>query len=125
MLRDCTVQAVLPSTDLPRARIFYGETLGLPVAFETPGGIMYSCGDGSRFVVAPSPNTARAGNTQMSWEVEDVASEVRDLKSRGIVFEEYDFPTLKTIDSVAQVAAGRAAWFKDPDGNVLGMIQFS
>jgi hypothetical protein len=55
----------------------------------------------------------------MSFEVDDLAAEIGDLEQRGVVFEDYDLPNLKTVDHVAVMGAEQAAWFKDPDGNVL------
>jgi hypothetical protein len=59
----------------------------------------------------------------MSFEVDDVTAEIRDLEGRGVVFEDYDLPDLKTVDHVAEMGSERAAWFKDPDGNVLCLHQ--
>lgn len=125
MLSDVKAHATLPVIDLERARGFYGETLGLSVEFETPGGIMYSAGGGTRLLLFPSPNPDRAGHTQVGWVVADIEGEVAALRARGVVFEEYDYPQLKTVEAIAAVGAGRAAWFKDSEGNLLGLIQLS
>ncbi len=65
-----------------------------------------------------------AGHTQMSFVVEDLSAEVKELKSRGVLFEEYDSPNLKTIDSIADRGPLKAAWFKDTEGNMIGVIQW-
>ena len=59
----------------------------------------------------------------MGFSTSDIESEVRDLKARGVVFEEYDFPTLKTVDGIATVGATRTGWFRDSEGNIIGVVQ--
>jgi hypothetical protein len=76
-------------------------------------------------LIFPSQGGSSGSHTQIGWVVEDVAAEVADLKSRGVVFEEYDYPSLKTVDGIAEVPVGRAAWFKDSEGNVHGVLQIN
>jgi hypothetical protein len=61
----------------------------------------------------------------MGFSTSDIESEVRDLKARGVVFEEYDFPTLKTVDSIATAGPVRSAWFRDSEGNIVGVVQLA
>lgn len=124
MLTDQPVHPTLPAADLQRAKRFYAEKLGLTPESETPGGIFYRCGGGTRFAVFPSQGTPSGQHTQAGWQVNDIESEVANLKARGVVFEEYDSPYLKTINSIATTGPNRAAWFKDSEGNILGLIQF-
>lgn len=120
MLKDCRVFTTLPVTDPDRARAFYAEKLGLtPTA---PGGDFYECGAGTRFVISKMSAKA-AGHTQMGFVVEDVAATVKELRARGLVFEEYDWPTLKTVDSVFDNGELKSAWFKDSEGNTIGIMQ--
>ena len=122
MLTDKKTYATLPTSDLARARRFYEEALGLRPEMVTEGGVMYSSG-GTQFFVYPSRNKA-GGHTQMSWLVKDIKAEVAGLKAKGVMFEEYDRPGIKTVDSVVQSGpAVWTAWFKDPDGNLLGLTQ--
>ncbi len=123
MLADCPIHATLPAADLERAKRFYTEKLGLSPESEAPGGIFYRCGAGTRFLVFPSSGTASGAYTQMGWTVDDLEAEVADLKARGVVFEEYDTPYLKTVDSVATTGPIKAAWFKDSESNLLGLVQ--
>jgi catechol 2,3-dioxygenase-like lactoylglutathione lyase family enzyme len=123
MLADRPIHATLPAADLERAKRFYTEKLGLSPESEAPGGIFYRCGGGTRFLVFPSGGTASGTHTQLGWTVDDIEAEVADLKARGVVFEEYDTPYLKTIDSVATTGPIKAAWFKDSEGNFLGVVQ--
>lgn len=123
MLKDRRTQTTLPVADMARARAFYADKLGLTPTWEVPTGIIYECGEGTRFVL--SPMTAKpAGHTQMSFVVQDLVAEVKELKSRGVVFEEYDTPGAKTVDSIADRGALKAAWFKDTEGNTIGVIQW-
>jgi catechol 2,3-dioxygenase-like lactoylglutathione lyase family enzyme len=122
MLNDKRTYATIPVSELARARRFYEETLAMRSEMVTEGGVMYSSG-GTRFFVYPSAHKA-AGHTQMSWEVEDIKAEVATLRSKGIAFEEYDLPGIKTVDGIVQSGpAVWTAWFRDPDGNLLGLTQ--
>lgn len=122
MLKDNDTYSTIPVSDRARAKQFYGETLGLPVERDTEGGTMYRSG-GTRLFVYPSRYKA-AGHTQMSWFVSDIKAEVALLRAKGIHFEEYDVPGLPMEDGIAQSAPHvKTAWFKDPDGNLLGLTQ--
>jgi catechol 2,3-dioxygenase-like lactoylglutathione lyase family enzyme len=125
MLADRPIHATLPATDLERAKRFYTEKLGLSPESEAPGGIFFRCGEGTRFLIFPSGGTASGSHTQMGWTVEDIEAEVADMKARGVVFEQYDTPYLKTVGSVATTGPIKAAWFKDSEGNLLGLVQFA
>ena len=122
MLAEREAHATLPARDLERAKRFYAEKLGL-TPNETPGGLMYRCRD-SWFLLFQSGGSASGAHTQMGWQVDHIEQEVADLKARGVVFEEYDWPTLKTVNGIATTGGGRAAWFKDSEGNMLGLTQF-
>jgi len=123
MLADRRVHTTLPTHDVDRLREFYEETLGFEPLALRPGVAAYRAGDGSLFVISRSGGTASGGHTQMAFTVPDVEAEVRELTARGVVFEAYETP--KTVDGVAQMPAGRGAWFKDPDGNLLGLFEFA
>jgi predicted enzyme related to lactoylglutathione lyase len=125
MLRDFRVHATLPAVDLERAKRFYGETLGFEIETENATATLFASAGGTRFTVFATPNPNRAGHTQVGWDVDDIESVVADLQARGVVFEEYDFPTLRTVNGIADVPAGKAAWFKDSEGNTLGLVQFN
>ena len=122
MLNDSDTYTTIPVADLAQAQRFYSETLGLTPAMVTEGGVMYRTG-GTRFFVYPSAHKA-SGHTQMSWVVGDIKAEVAALKAKGIEFLEYDVPGVTMVDSIAQ--SGPAVWtayFRDPDGNLLGLTQ--
>lgn len=123
MLADRPIYPTLPAADLERAKRFYAEKLGLTPESEDPGGVFYRCGADTRFLLFPSQGVASGQHTQMSWTVDDIEAEVADLKARGVVFEEYDTPGLKTVNSVASLGPVKAAWFKDSEGNFLALAQ--
>ena len=131
MLQNSSVATRLPAQDLQRAKRFYFEKLGLSPTEERPGGARYVCG-GSEFALFQSAGKPSGAHTQMGWQVEDIEKTVQELRSRGVVFEEYDVPGLKTVNGIADVAGNypskggigeRGAWFKDSEGNLIGIGQ--
>ncbi len=131
MLEDGKIAARIPVQDLQRARSFYPEKLGLAPSEERPGGLLYRCGDGE-FALFESAGSASGDHTQMGWEVEDIEATVEWLRAHGVVFEEYDFPGLRTVNGIAEVAGNypskggvgeKAAWFRDGEGNLFGIGQ--
>ncbi|MDH6605275.1 catechol 2,3-dioxygenase-like lactoylglutathione lyase family enzyme [Streptomyces sp. SAI-208] len=119
----------LPAQDLERARRFYAEKLGLEPVDERPGGLLYRCG-GADFALFQSTGAPPGTFTQMGWEIDDIETAVSELRQRGVVFEEVDVPGLRTVNGIADVdgnypsknARGeRAAWFRDSEGNLLGI----
>jgi catechol 2,3-dioxygenase-like lactoylglutathione lyase family enzyme len=130
MLDQSQVATRLPAQDLGRARRFYAEKLGLEPVEERPGGLLYRCGTGF-FALFQSAGSAAGTHTQMGWEVEDLRACVSTLRARGVIFEEYDLPGIRTRDGIATIhgnypSKGReelGAWFKDSEGNLLGIGQ--
>jgi catechol 2,3-dioxygenase-like lactoylglutathione lyase family enzyme len=130
MLADSQVATRLPAKDLARARRFYSEKLGLEPVEERPGGLRYRC-RGTDFALFESAGAASGTHTQMGWEVADIEAIVAALKARGVIFEEYDLPGLKTVNGIAEIAGNyaskgigeRGAWFRDREGNLLGIGQ--
>ena len=125
MLKDLQAHATIPVSDVGRAKLWYEEKLGLTPSSETPGGLMYECGQGTRFALYPSPEFAgKAGQTDAGFAAVDVEAEVAELKARGVTFEEYDTEFIKTVEGIATLGQLRAGWFRDQDGNILGVVQF-
>ena len=130
MLNEGRVATRLPARDLNRARAFYADKLGLEPVEERPGGLRYVCA-GGEFALFESAGAASGDHTQMGWEVDDIEATVTELRSRGVVFEEYDIPGLETVDGIADIEGNypskgigeRAAWFRDSEGNMLGIGQ--
>jgi predicted enzyme related to lactoylglutathione lyase len=119
MLSDSSVTTMLPVKDMVRARAFYEACLGLqPGGLKPDGKFVYSVG-GSTLALFPKPEGTRADHTAISFRVADIAASIDELKRAGVVFEDYDFPGLKTVNHVCVLGAEKAAWFKDTEGNYL------
>ena len=125
MVAGNRISAVLCSTDLVASQEFYEKKVGLTLSAETiKNHLVFEAGDGTTLLVYGRANPNLADHTQVRFWSSDVAADVKELQARGVVFEEYDFPTLKTVDSVATSAGiGKSAWFKDPDGNTIALFQ--
>jgi catechol-2,3-dioxygenase len=117
-------EATLPAKDLDRAKTFYSDRLGLNPISEDRVGVHFVMG-GTRFRLFRSGGTASGAHTQLAFVVGDLIGLLDDLKSRGLEFENYDYPNLKTVDGIADLGYARAAWFKDSEGNLLGIAQLS
>ena len=130
MLARATVAVRLPAQDLERARAFYAEKLGLEPTEERPGGLRYQLA-GGEFALFESAGKPSGEHTQIAFEVDDIEAVVADLRARGLAFESYELPGLTTVDGIAEIAgnypskgsAERAAWFRDSEGNLLGIGQ--
>ena len=122
MLSDCRAHTTLPTADVDRLRTWYEGVLGFTPFAERPGAVLYRTSVGSVFAISKGSATSSGQHTQMAFTVTDVEAEVADLTTRGVVFEEYASP--RTEGGSATIGAGRAAWFKDPDGNLLAVLQF-
>ncbi len=131
MLGDASVAARLPAQDLGRARAFYSEKLGLEPIEERPGGLLYRCASGE-FALFETAGAPSGSHTQIAFEIDDIDAVVAGLRARGVVFEEYDVPGLETVEGIAEVAGNypskggageRAAWFRDSEGNMIGIGQ--
>lgn len=121
MLSGRRVYATIPAADLDRAKRWYEEKLGLTPRGDEPMGAIYDTGGGTGFLLYPTPNAGQAPNTLATFSSSDVPGDVAKLRARGVVFEEYDFPGLKTVDAIATFGDRRAAWFKDSEGNILAI----
>jgi catechol 2,3-dioxygenase-like lactoylglutathione lyase family enzyme len=120
MLDSAAVYPTIGVSDLDRARSFYEGTLGLKLVEERSDGIMFEARGGRVFVYA-SQFAGTNQSTYLAFDVDDVVSTVQELRGRGVTFEDYDLPGLKTVDGIAEIEGERAAWFKDPDGNILAV----
>ena len=124
MLTDSDIMAVLPAKDINRAKDFYRDKLGLePSESAEEGSLMYRGGHGTGFLVYQTENAGSAKNTQMGWTTDNLEREMEELRGRGVVFEEYDMPGLKTENGISTNDWGKAAWFLDSEGNILNIAQ--
>lgn len=113
------VTCLLPVKDLARARRFYEEQLRLaPVGQKPDGKFVYRCG-GAEIALFPKPEGTKAEHTALSFKVPDIRAAIRELENRGVTFADYDYPGLKTVEHVCVLGSEKAAWFQDPEGNIL------
>lgn len=128
MLRDAPVVTILPAADIERAKRFYLETLDLRRAdVPAPGNdIIFECGEGTLLYIYEREAGTKADHTVAGWLVEDVEEAVEELGERGVVFERYDMPGLKTDErGIAEMDGEKTAWFKDPEGNILAITEMA
>jgi predicted enzyme related to lactoylglutathione lyase len=123
MLKNAPIVPYIPATDIPRARRFYEDRVALVPREEAAGGVVYECGGGSWIFLYQSAGAGTSQASQAFWQVEDIELEVAELKARGVVFEDYDMPGLKTVNGIADFGSNKGAWFKDTEGNILALIQ--
>jgi catechol 2,3-dioxygenase-like lactoylglutathione lyase family enzyme len=123
-LADWSFGATIPAKDLDGTRRFYEDVLGAHVVNEDPGGILYKAGD-SYFSLYPTQFAGTAQHTLGAFMVRDVEAAMAALRAKGVTFEEYDLPGLKTVNGIAELGGERGAWFKDPEGNILSVVEYS
>jgi predicted enzyme related to lactoylglutathione lyase len=123
MLQNSPLYAYIPAQDVSRARRFYEEKLGFKAGEEIAGGVVYEFGKGTACFLYPTPNAGTSRASQAFWQVDDIEREVAELKKRGVKFEDYDMPGMKTKDGIFIGGGAKAAWFKDSEGNILAVIQ--
>lgn len=122
MLADTDAVATVAVKDLKAAKKFYGDTLGLkPVPVPEPEVLNYKSGN-STVLVYKSQFAGSNKATSVTWIVDDVEGTVKALKAKGVAFEHYDFPGMTRKGDVHIAGKSKAAWFKDPDGNILAVV---
>ena len=128
MLTNSAVHPTIPVLDLVRAREFYEEKLGLKVSRTNPPpapGVTYKVGENtSLYIYQPVATVAKAGHTLAAFEVDDIEEEVKELKAKGVTFEEYDLPGIKTVNNIVVIGEMKGAFFKDTEGNTLGVTSY-
>ena len=122
MLNTAPIRAYIPASDIARARNFYEGVVGLKPKEEYAGGVIYACGGAEVFMYLTN-NAGTSKASQAFWQVDDVEAEVPDLKSRGVIFEEYDMPGMAMQNSIVTGGGAKTAWFKDTEGNILAVSQ--
>jgi predicted enzyme related to lactoylglutathione lyase len=123
MLQASPMYAYIPARDVKRARKFYEEKLGLKPKREIEGGVVYEFGEHTAAFLYPTPNAGTSKASQAFWQVKDVEKEVAELRKRGVQFENYDQPGMKTENGILTAGGAKAAWFKDTEGNIMAVIQ--
>jgi catechol 2,3-dioxygenase-like lactoylglutathione lyase family enzyme len=122
-LTSASAATRLPAQDLERARRFYSEKLGLEPSDERPGGLLYRPGGGGEFALFQTAGAPSGTHTQMAFVVEDVDAAVAELEARGVVFDEAGIVDIEGNYPSKNASGERAAWFRDSEGNILGMGQ--
>jgi catechol 2,3-dioxygenase-like lactoylglutathione lyase family enzyme len=122
MLASARVVATMPAVDIARARNFYEGKLGLKAAQTNENELRYECGKGT-VIYLYKRGATKADHTVAAFEVDDLDKEMKELRQKGVVLEDYDLPGLKTVNGVAEMGSERAAWFKDSEGNILSVGQ--
>ncbi|MEP7288758.1 MAG: VOC family protein [Chloroflexota bacterium] len=123
MLKNVQAFSGFSVDDIPKAKAFYGQTLGLEVTEEN-GMLQLHIAKGNPIIVYPKPNHTPATYTILNFPVDDIEKAVDDLNGRGVRFEIYDYEQLKTDEKgIARGGGPLIAWFKDPAGNILSVLQ--
>lgn len=120
MLSGSVTTTILQVSEASTAVTFYRDRLGLDyVGRNSQGQEIFALGAGASLALMPGPAATPTGRTEISFEVSDIAAEIQDLRKRGVTFADYDLPGLKTVEHICVLSSEKAAWFEDPDGNVL------
>ena len=123
MLSQFPIHATAAAIDLARARRWFEEKLGLVPEREDPGGVWYRFAGDTWLYLYGTPSAGTARNTIAGWTVTGIEAVMADLRRRGVVFEDYDFGEVKTVDGLADFGAAKAAWFKDSEGNTYELSE--
>lgn len=123
MFADRRATAMIPAIDLPRAILWYEDMLGLNPVSSDQYGALYVLGDGMEVFLYRSEFAGTAQHTLLSFKCDDVTADMAALRGKGVTFEDYDLPGLKTIDGLADFGPVKNAWAKDSEGNILGFVQ--
>ena len=123
MLQKSPMYSYIPVKDVPRARKFYEEKVGLKPKEERAGGVVYEFGEHTSCFLYPTPSAGTSAASQAFWNVDDLEREMAELRKRGVKFEEYDEPNMKTRNGVFDAPDAKAAWFKDSEGNTMALVQ--
>ena len=123
MLDSFPLYATVAASDMDRARAWYSEKLGLTPKDESMGTISYEFKGGTGLLVYPSEHAGTAKNTQVTITVEGIESLMEELRGRGVVFEEYDFGEVKTVDGLMTIRDVKSAWFTDSEGNIFALVE--
>lgn len=119
-LEHAALTTMLPVRDLERARAYYQHVLGLvPEGLRPDGKFIFRCGNGALLALFPKPEGTKAEHTAVSFQVPEIGAAIRALAARGVVFHDYDLPGFRTQDHVCVLGSEKAAWFSDPEGNIL------
>lgn len=120
-LANSKIRPTIPVSDMERAKKFYQEKLGLTMSSERP--VVFDCADGTSLVFFTSSRAGNNPNTYAAFVTDSIEATMEELRKNGVTFEEYDTPQTKTVNGIATFGNVKAAWFKDSEGNTLGITQ--
>ncbi len=123
MFADRPVTAMIPAGDVGRAVRWYREKLGLAPVKSDEHGAAYKLAGGMDAYLYQSDFAGSARHTLLSFSTSDLLADMAALRAKGVRFEEYDLPGLRTVDGVAEFGPMKNAWAKDSEGNILGFVQ--
>ena len=123
MLQNAPMFAYLPAKDLARARRFYEDQLGFRPIRPESHGVTYEFAGQTACFLYVTPNAGTSQASQAFWRVSDVDREIAELKSRGVVFEDYPVEGTRSPSGAVTAGGAKAAWFKDSEGNIMAIIQ--
>jgi catechol 2,3-dioxygenase-like lactoylglutathione lyase family enzyme len=124
MLADHPIDPIMLAPNLRESRDFYADKLGLRIISEDDHTVVFACGGDSRLMVSASTTGTADEQTQAAWRVDDLASELAELRSRGVEIMEYDMPGLTTENGIVDTGDALHAWIVDPGRNTLGVDQY-
>jgi predicted enzyme related to lactoylglutathione lyase len=123
MVTSSSSFTVLPASDLARAKAFYRDKLGFKPFLESGDNLMYGSATAPDLLIYQTTNAGTAQNTQMCFAVADIRAEIAELRSSGVVFEDYNFGEIQTVDGVAEFETEYSAWFRDSEGNFICLTE--
>ena len=123
MLGKSDATPMIAVRDIDRAKSFYRDTLGLEPVDEMGADVVTMKSGGTTFTVYRSDYAGTNKATALTFDVGDIASEVRDLKKKGVMFEHYEMEGLEREGDIYSAQGMKTAWFKDPDGNILSLFE--
>ncbi len=124
MLNNSPIAAVLPAVDLDTEKKFYTHKLGLKLSnLTTKDALIFDTDGGAGLVIYKRDKPTKADHTVAGFMVDNLESAMMELKDKGVVFEDYNLPNIKTVNGIATMDGVKSAWFKDPEGNILALNQ--
>lgn len=123
MFADRDVTVMLPAKNTARAIKWYDDVLGLKADNVADYGANYTLPGGSPMFLYETEFAGSAGNTLLSIGTDDLRADMKALRAKGVTFEDYDLPSLKTVDGVAEFGPVKNAWFRDSEGNIIGLVE--
>ncbi|WP_174775413.1 VOC family protein [Cryobacterium frigoriphilum] len=123
MTSQVEIYSVLPAKDLQRARQFYSDAFGMEPDQDMPEGLIYRTAGGAMILIYETPFAGTNQATAIGLVTDTFDTDMADLRAKGVKFEEYDLPGLKTENGVVEMEGAKGAWFKDTEGNIVSLSE--